>query len=409
LHVQSTNSVSIIRTLLSGNAAGNCHRSSATLTSLGFNLDSDGTSGFANGVNGDIVGGGGAVIDAKLGPLADNGGPTPTIALLPDSPAIDAAIATAAPRDQRGYPRVAEGDCVAPASADIGAYEYNAGRGLNFDAVDDYIDLSSGAQFDLANNFTLEAWVRADTLDNDTGATRILSKRSNGNTGYGFGQMQGGKLLLTTFGIRDYVTTGTYLTPNQWTHVAVTLSGSADAVFYVNGQVAEAVLGTLPAAASNAPLYIGRNPHPDAQMWDGAIADVRIWNLPRSAADIAANYNRVLEGTEPGLVAYYKLDEGFATTVFDAVTGGVSFLSGQPAWLVGEPCTCTKGDANCDDEVNFFDIDPFVMALFDRSAYDTLFCGGDHCSIDMDCSGTINFFDIDPFVATLFGEPAPCP
>lgn len=409
LYIAQTNSVALARTLLSGNTAGNCYRTSATLTSLGFNLDSDGTSGLANGVNGDIVGGGGGVIDARLASLADNGGPTPTMALLPDSPAIDAAIATASPRDQRGYPRVAEGNCAEPASADIGAYEYNAGRGLNFDAVDDHVDLSNGPELNLTNNFTLEAWVRPDTLDNLTGATRILSKRSNSNTGYGFGQTQGGKLLLTTFGIRDYVTSGTYLTPGQWTHVAVKLFGSADAVFYVNGQEVEAVLGAAPATISNAPVHIGRNPHPDAQMWDGAIADVRIWNVSRSAAEIAANYNRVLEGTEPGLVAYYKLDEGESTTVINSVTGGVANLSGAPAWLVGVPCPCLKGDANCDGEINFFDIDPFIMALFDRTAYATLFCGADECTIDMDCSGEVNFFDIDPFVGSLFGETSACP
>jgi hypothetical protein len=55
----------------------------------------------------------------SLGPLADNGGPTLTMALLPGSPAIDAGNTLLAPTcDQRGYPRPAG------AAADIGAYEY---------------------------------------------------------------------------------------------------------------------------------------------------------------------------------------------------------------------------------------------------------------------------------------------
>ena len=59
--------------------------------------------------------------DPKLGPLADNGGPTLTMALLPGSPAIDAAdTATAPPTDQRGFPRPAG------AAADIGAFEYGS-------------------------------------------------------------------------------------------------------------------------------------------------------------------------------------------------------------------------------------------------------------------------------------------
>jgi hypothetical protein len=47
-----------------------------------------GSGGLANGVNGNIIVADPA--DLKLGPLADNGGPTETIALLPGSPAIDA-------------------------------------------------------------------------------------------------------------------------------------------------------------------------------------------------------------------------------------------------------------------------------------------------------------------------------
>jgi hypothetical protein len=56
--------------------------------------------------------------DPKLGPLANNGGPTLTMALLPGSPAIDAGNTSLAPAtDQRGFPRPAG------LAADIGAYE----------------------------------------------------------------------------------------------------------------------------------------------------------------------------------------------------------------------------------------------------------------------------------------------
>jgi len=58
-----------------------------------------------------------------LAPLANNCGPTQTMALLPGSPAIDAGDPTAAPPwDQRGpgYPRVVNG------KIDIGAYEHQA-------------------------------------------------------------------------------------------------------------------------------------------------------------------------------------------------------------------------------------------------------------------------------------------
>ena len=57
-----------------------------------------------------------------LAPLADNGGPTQTHALVSGSPAIDAAGATCSATDQRGIarPQPANGNC------DIGAFELEA-------------------------------------------------------------------------------------------------------------------------------------------------------------------------------------------------------------------------------------------------------------------------------------------
>jgi hypothetical protein len=87
------------------------------------NLIGDGTgmTGLVNGVHGNQVGTADHPIDPRLGPLADNGGPTLTHALLPDSPAIDAGNNTyATDFDQRGegFPRIAGG------IIDIGAFEF---------------------------------------------------------------------------------------------------------------------------------------------------------------------------------------------------------------------------------------------------------------------------------------------
>ena len=82
------------------------------ITSLGYNLDSDGSCGFTQAT--DLL-----AMDAQLGPLQDNGGPTLTHNLDPGSPATnavpagDCAIAT----DQRGEDR-SQGD-----GCDIGAVE----------------------------------------------------------------------------------------------------------------------------------------------------------------------------------------------------------------------------------------------------------------------------------------------
>lgn len=80
-----------------------------TLVSLGHNLSSDGTGNLA--ATGDLPN-----TNPLLGPLANYGGTTSTLALLPGSPAIDAGDTALAPaQDQRGISRVG--------AADIGAFE----------------------------------------------------------------------------------------------------------------------------------------------------------------------------------------------------------------------------------------------------------------------------------------------
>lgn len=78
-------------------------------------------SGLVNGVNGNIVGTVSSPVDPMIGPLADNGGPTKTHALLATSPAVNVgANPINATFDQRGAGFLRE---VPPGEPDMGAFE----------------------------------------------------------------------------------------------------------------------------------------------------------------------------------------------------------------------------------------------------------------------------------------------
>jgi len=60
-----------------------------------------------------------------------------------------------------------------------------------------------------------------------------------------------------------------------------------------------------------------------------------------------------------------------------------------------------RGDANCDGELTFADIDPFVLALSDRAAWEAAY-GCDYLAAnDVNGDGEVTFTDFDPFVACL--------
>jgi hypothetical protein len=109
-------SLNLKNTIIADNGTDNCG-GTGTFNSSGFNLESANTC-HLNGT-GDLVN-----TEPQLGPVQDNGGPTPTQALSSGSPAVDAGsctdiIGNPLTTDQRGVarPQPAGGRC------DIGAYE----------------------------------------------------------------------------------------------------------------------------------------------------------------------------------------------------------------------------------------------------------------------------------------------
>jgi hypothetical protein len=97
-------------------------------------------------------------IDPRLGTFADHGGPTHTVALQPDSPAIDSGNNAGAPAtDQRGVRRPRDGNGDGMAVADIGAFELSLEQ-THIETAND----SATVNEDTANN-------AINVLVNDTG------------------------------------------------------------------------------------------------------------------------------------------------------------------------------------------------------------------------------------------------
>ena len=138
--IANFSTVNVKSSIIAGNtdAIGNPDVFGA-FTSQGFNLigKSDGSTGFTNGVNNDLVGTIATPLNPLLGPLASNGGPTMTLALLSGSSAIDQGMNTGLLTDQRGFARTADQPLIPNASdgTDIGAFELNQFISITADAA----------------------------------------------------------------------------------------------------------------------------------------------------------------------------------------------------------------------------------------------------------------------------------
>jgi len=79
--------------------------------------------------------------------------------------------------------------------------------------------------------------------------------------------------------------------------------------------------------------------------FQGLIDEVRVWNVARSEAAIQSTMNTPLIGNEPGLVGYWKFNEGSGQTAYDSTlnsndgqlgsTPGVD--PSDPAWFLISP------------------------------------------------------------------------
>ena len=159
-------------------AGGGTNRNvEGTVIDEGFNMSSDGSPSFSSGTSFNLT-------DPLLLPLADNGGPTRTMALDSESPAIDVGGQQGAPAvDQRGYARAQAG------RTDIGAYEFGAGMNslvLQISKVPAGIRLSFEAlnhvMYRLQRSNDLKEWQDTETigpLDNTTSVSRELSSDAN--------------------------------------------------------------------------------------------------------------------------------------------------------------------------------------------------------------------------------------
>jgi hypothetical protein len=195
----------------------------------------------------------------------------------------------------------------------------------------------------------------------------------------------------------------------QWHHFATTIDTNAGvARLFIDGQLdSETTVLTdgtpiphLPVRNSTYPVFIGGRPTL-AGIGAGVIDEVRLWNIARSPDEIAAGYRQPMDPASPGLIAYYRLDEGTGITADNAAgpsaNGG---LRNSATWIPTVSC-CTT-DVNADGVVNSTDVSAFINLWFEDQSAGTL-------AADWDGNGVLNSTDVAEFINDWFeGVAAGC-
>jgi hypothetical protein len=208
------------------------------------------------------------------------------------------------------------------------------GRALSFADRGDLVTIADHPSLDLANAFTLEAWVRPSASSNPR---TVLIKEAPGDLAYALYSNHSAQRPVVWAGSGDaeFSAAGNNrLSTGVWTHLAATYNGST-LRFYVNGISVSArpMTGTL--NSSSMALRIGGTTLAD-EWYRGLIDDVRIYNRALSAAEIQTDMVTPVgqaDTTEPEITVTAPADGATisgsvtvsATATDDVGVGGVQF------------------------------------------------------------------------------------
>ena len=207
---------------------------------------------------------------------------------------------------------------------------------LNFDGSNDFVNI--GNPIPSSSSYTKEAMI----YTNNVAGSNILSSSTSA---FWFFE---GNLQAGHGGGFANVSAGAFSLANSWNHVAVTYDAPTTTMkLYINGTLVSQNTAVPQYTAAN--IQIGA--YNSAAVFNGNMDEVRIWNIARTAEQINGAKSCELAGTEPGLIAYYKFNQGIdqanntAITTLTATTGSDGTLSGfalngaTSNWLSGSPVT----------------------------------------------------------------------
>jgi hypothetical protein len=226
---------------------------------------------------------------------------------------------------------------------------------LNFNGVNDRVELPNESNFDFTSTFSMEAWIRVISFTQEW--QTVISKGVEGPRIHRFGVS--GFIAFGTGGNDDLASTVS-VNDGNWHHIAATCNNGFKSL-YVDGVLQGTQIVGTPLVTNNDNVRIGSqiDSYSPIRAFHGDIDDVRIWNIAKTATEIDASKNCELQGNEAGLLAYYKFNQGNGaednisiTTLTDAsgnanngtltnfaLTGTTSnFLSGSPI-VTGTTCT----------------------------------------------------------------------
>jgi hypothetical protein len=160
-----------------------------------------------------------------------------------------------------------------------------------------YIEIPHASALNPISAITIEGWVSVSDPD---GCSNIIGKGYQSTWWVGLCGTSLRSYLRGTSSIR---TGGTL--PSGWNHFAVTFDGAARR-HYINGEEVASWAETGDLPANTQPVRIGSDVNFATYYPNGAINEIRLWNVARTLSQIRSTINVPITAAMPGLVAVWR-------------------------------------------------------------------------------------------------------
>jgi len=175
-----------------------------------------------------------------------------------------------------------------------GSNNCKAGKCLDLNGTNQYIEVSSNTTLDLASVGTVAAWIKIPSSWSGSSYPNVVGKGANAgwdtdgwslyafgpaSNAIGVGFRNGGTTLNISF---------TNTLKDQWVHIVGVWNGSM-VLIYQNGVLKNSTGQAINPPSTSSPVTVGKDN--GGQYFDGLIDEVRIYNRALSAAEILQMYN----------------------------------------------------------------------------------------------------------------------
>jgi len=206
-------------------------------------------------------------------------------------------------------------------------FAQSGGFALDFDSQGGHVEVPNhpNLQGGPGKSFTIEAWINLTDMSDDRPIIQKWKDKNDKEWGL---VVDGGaghevSVAIEKDGNNFELNAGAgILQVGEWHHVAMSYDGNALIVtIFIDGieQGSASVPDGMPT--TNFSVQIGTHRYQTKNFF-GQIDEIRIWNVVRSEVEIQNTMQVLLDGTESGLEAYYRFDEGGGLAVTDLTGNG---------------------------------------------------------------------------------------